>query len=273
MSRGSNQCTLRAGFSAHGVGLRGGRACALRAEPAPPGTGRVFVVDGVKIPAEVRNVVDAVLATTLARGGARVELVEHVLAALAITGIDNVYLHVDGGEVPALEGAAERWCTLVESAGAAEQPAARARVTLATALVVRRGESWAELRPAPEPRLDVTVDFPHPAIGRRRWSGAVVDARRELAWARTFGFAEDAPRLARLARGVSLDNTLVFDDTGAVNPGALPPGDEAARHKALDAIGDLALLGAALDAEFVAFRPGHALHHALLHALAARTPM
>jgi UDP-3-O-[3-hydroxymyristoyl] N-acetylglucosamine deacetylase len=230
-------------------------------------------VGGVPIAAHVGNVADAVLATTLASGGARVELVEHVLAALAMVGVDNVLLHVDGGEVPALEGAAERWCALLESVGTTEQPAPRVHVALDRVITVRRGESWAELRPASEPRLDVTVDFPHPAIGRRRWAGTLADARAELAWARTFGFAEDAPRLARLARGVSLDNTLVFDDTGAVNPGSLPPGDEAARHKALDAIGDLALLGATLDAELVAFRPGHALHHALLHALAARAPL
>ncbi len=265
----SRQRTIALPFSRAGRGLRSGVRAAVHVEPADDGVGRVFCVGGVEIPATVEYVVDTRLATTLGRAGVSVSLVEHLCAALYASGIDNVRVHVEGGEIPVLDGSAAPWFTAIADAGSVEQNEDRLSLSIPYPVEVTSGRSRARLEPADALSLDVTVQFDHPAIGTQRWAGALHDATNELASARTFGFFRDRNALADIARGVSMENTVVFDDAGVMNPGGLRSRDEVVRHKALDAIGDLSLLGSPLLARFVAHRPGHALHVALLHAVRA----
>jgi UDP-3-O-[3-hydroxymyristoyl] N-acetylglucosamine deacetylase len=262
--------TLARPVEVAGIGLRTGEL--QRARLCPAEDGIVFVARGVEIPVRPENVVDATLATTLGTGGARVALVEHLLAALVAAGVDSVRVEVDGDELPILDGCALAWLGALSRAGAAALPGPPRAWTVRAPVRVERDEAWAELHPSDTLELDVRVDFPHPAIGAQRWSGtpdAVFGA--ELAWARTFGFHRDATRLMVLGivRGATLDNTLVFDDAAPLNAGGLRARDEVVRHKALDALGDLALVPGRPRVRLVAHRGGHALHHALLHAAAA----
>jgi len=267
------QHTLARPFRVTGVGLRGGLPAAVDARPAPVGTGRVFVVGGVHIPATLDHVVDTFLATTLGKNGARVALVEHVCAALHAAGVDNVELHVDGEEIPVLDGSARVWGDALLAAGVVAQGAPRREVRVEAPVEVIADGAWARFEPADTFELDLHVDYAHPAIGEQRYAGPATGAPffTELAWARTFGFLADAERLraAGIARGASLENTVVYDGTGVLNPDGLRAPDEAVRHKALDAVGDAALLGAAIRGRFRASRAGHALHLALLRKLAA----
>lgn len=267
------QHTLARSFRVAGIGLHGGAAVAVEARPAPVGSGRTFVVGGVAIPATLEHVADTFLATTIARGGARVSLVEHLLSALHAAGVDNAELHVEGGEIPVLDGSARGWCAAIAAAGLVAQDAPRRALVVREPVEARAGESWARLDPADTFELDVTVDFPHPAIGLQRYVGPATGAGfvEALAWARTFGFLRDAEALrARgLARGASLDNTVVYGADGPMNPDGLRAPDEVVRHKALDAVGDAALLGAPLRGRLCAYKAGHALHVALFRALLA----
>lgn len=265
--------TLARPFRVHGVGLRKGREAVAELRPASEGTGRVFVIGGVRIPATVAYVTDTRLATTLGLDGARVSMVEHLCAALYGCGIDNVEVHVDGDEVPVLDGSARTWVDAIETAGTAPQTRARSPLTVREEVRVEVNGAWAILTPAPHFELDLTIDFAHPSIRRQRYIGHGEGPafREHLSWARTFGFLKDAEQLraAGLARGASLDNTVVYDDAGVLNPGGLRHPEEAVRHKALDAVGDMALLGRPLHARLTACRAGHALHVAVLNAVVA----
>jgi UDP-3-O-[3-hydroxymyristoyl] N-acetylglucosamine deacetylase len=265
------QETLARPVRVEGTGLHGGGPCAVILRPAPPDSGRTFVVDGVRVPARVDRVVDTRLATTLGAEGVTVTLVEHLCAALHARGVDNVDIEVTGGEVPVLDGSARAWLLCLEEAGSCAQDAPRRALRVDAPVRVGDSESWAELRPTADPGLwlDVSVAFPHPRIGAQRWTGPLAAFASELSWARTFGFLRDAERLraAGLARGASLDNTVVFDERGVVNEEGLRAPDEVVRHKALDAIGDLALAGRPVHGLLVACRAGHAVHRALLQAL------
>lgn len=265
------QRTLARPFRCRGTGLHGGGPASAEVRPAPPGTGRVFVVRGVRIPATVAHVVDTRLATTLARDGVRVSMVEHLCAALHAAGVDNAEVHVDGDELPVLDGSAWLWFEAVRNAGIAPQGAPSRVLRVTEPVEVSLGDSHAALLPAPAFELDLTIAFDHPRIGTQRWAGAATGDtfRADLAWARTFGFFRDAEPLRRagLARGASLENTVVYDDAGVLNPEGLRAADEAVRHKALDAVGDTALLGLRLQGRLVATRAGHAVHLALLQRL------
>ena len=267
--RPSFEHTLARDVRVEGIGLRSGLFAAAHLLPAAPGTGRVFVVDGARIPARLHNVVDTRLATILGVGTTRVSLVEHLLAALYAAGVDNVEIHVEGGEIPALDGSSVGWSRAIAPLRRLAQPTLRAPLFVTEPVEVHAGTSWARLEPSDQLTFDIRVDFPHPAIGAQRWVGAVDGPRfaRELAWARTFGFYADAERLRAMgiARGATLANTLVYDDAGPMN--GLRARDEVVRHTALDAVGDLALLGRPLQARLVAERGGHALHVALLTKL------
>lgn len=268
------QHTLARPFRCAGVGLHGGRPAAAEVCPAAPYTGLVFVVGGARIPATVDHVVDTRLATTLGLGGARVSMVEHLCAALYAAGVDNAEIHVDGDELPVLDGSARLWCVELAGAGIVAQGVPAHVWAPAEPVTVRVGDSEATLFPAPRFELDLHVDFAHPCIGRQAWAGPATGETfvRELAWARTFGFLRDAEPLRRagLARGASLENTVVYDDAAVMNPGGLRAPDEAVRHKALDAVGDVALLGARLHGRLVAHRAGHAVHVTLLRHLRER---
>lgn len=267
----SLQHTVAAPLRVRGIGLRQGHAAAVELRPAAEGAGRTFVIGGVRIPATVAHVVDTRLATTLGLDGARVSMVEHLCAALYGCGIDNVDVHVEGDEVPVLDGSARTWVEAIESVGRASQTMARRPLTVREEVRVEVNGAWATLAPAPQFELDLTIDFSHPSIRRQRYVGHAEGPafREHLSWARTFGFLRDAEQLraAGLARGASLENTVVYDDSGVLNPGGLRHPEEAVRHKALDAVGDMALLGRPLHARLTACRAGHALHIAVLNAV------
>jgi UDP-3-O-[3-hydroxymyristoyl] N-acetylglucosamine deacetylase len=190
----------------------------------------VFVVGGVHIPATLDHVVDTFLATTLGKNGARVALVEHVCAALHAAGIDNVELHVEGEEIPVLDGSSRVWGDALLAAGVVAQGAPRREVRVEAPVEVVADGAWARFEPADTFELDLHVDYAHPAIGEQRYAGPATGASffTELAWARTFGFLADAERLraAGIARGASLENTVVYDGAGVLNPDGLRAPDE-----------------------------------------------
>ncbi len=278
----AHQRTLKAPISCVGVGLHSGRRVTLTLRPAPPGHGIVFrrLDERAEIPARFDRVTGARLATTLASAGdgaCRIGTVEHLMAALAGTCIDNVLVELDGPEVPILDGSASPWLFLIDCAGTAVQPdAPRRTVEVLRRVRVDDGQSWAELDAAGAfdgLEMTASIDFVIAAIGRQSASLRLTPEsfRHELARARTFALAKEvnALRAAGLAQGGSLENAVVVEDSRVLNPGGLRMNDEFVRHKLLDAVGDLALAGAPLRGRFRAHRAGHALHNRLLRALFA----
>lgn len=272
------QGTLKAPFIREGIGLHAGEPVRVRVAPADPDTGLVVHLLGPTgaepIPVHVDHVVDTTLATTLGRGPHRVGTVEHLVAALSATGIDNARIEVEGPEIPALDGSARPWLHAIEQVGRREQPVARRVLVVRRPVAVGSGDRWARLVPAPVLQVAVTVAFDHPMLRHRQVEFTVEDGTfgRELAWARTFGFLREVRAMQEggYARGGSLGNALVFDDEGPLNPGGLRGEDEVARHKVLDALGDLALAGHPVRGRLEACKPGHALHVELVRALLAR---
>ncbi len=253
-----------------GVGLHTGTGVAVRIEPAEPDGGIVFVrsdLDGACIPATTRYLRGSAYATTLARDDVSVSTVEHLLSALRGLGVDNARVVIDGPEVPILDGSALPFVEAIRRAGIRSQTARRRYLTLLRPISVRSGDR--EILALPANRLEATyaIDFPHPAIGYQAATARVSgDAyARTIAAARTFTLLRDVEALRRagLARGGSLDNALVVGEKGVMN-GDLRFPDEFVRHKILDLIGDLALLGAPLRAHVIAYKGGHALHAALM---------
>ncbi len=270
--------TLARPASFAGVGLHSGVEARLRVEPAPAGQGLVFVradLPGApRVPVAVEAVVDTRLATTLGRNGVRVGTVEHLLAALLGAGVDDATLVLHGPEVPALDGSAAGFARAFAEAGLLARDAPRPPLRLPAPIELREGARRARLLPADRLEIDVRIDFPAP-VGAQRCAFALEPGAfsRELAWARTFGFLRDVEALRRmgLAKGGSLDNAVVFTEDGPLNEGGLRAPDEPARHKALDLLGDLALLGRPLLARVEVERPGHGFTAALARAvLAAR---
>lgn len=266
----SAQTTLSGEITRTGVALHSGDEVAVRLGPGEPGTGIVFVIDGIRVPATLSHVVDTQLATTVGIGDARVRTVEHLLAACAGLGLDNLRVEVSGSEVPALDGCAAEWVDAIEATGLTSQEAPKRVAVVLRPFEVSDGPRWARLIPSDHTVLDVRIDFDHPAVGQqglalRLQPGAF---SRELAWARTFGFERHVPAMRRmgLVRGGSLDNAVVFGDDGVINPGGLRAPDEPVRHKMLDVLGDLALLGGPLQGRLEAERPGHGVIVALLRA-------
>lgn len=261
------------GFS--GVGLHTGVSSSARILPAPPGTGIVFRRTdlGAEIPAKVENVVETAFATVLSCGGARLSTVEHFLSALYGMEIDNAIVEVDAPELPILDGSALEIARAIDSAGASAQTARRQFLRVYENDRIRQNGSLITLSPSAELEVLVTVDFPGTAIGRQ-WAKFTLSPGsflREIAPARTFVLREqiEALRAAGLARGGSLDNAIVVDGRAVHNTEGLRFPDEFARHKLLDFIGDIAMLGRPLRGTFVAVRPGHTVNHALTVYLAA----
>jgi len=273
------QRTLKASIGCVGVGLHSGLRVNITLQPAPPDHGIIFRRTdlGIDIPARFDHVVDTRLATVLGLDGAsaRIGTVEHLMAALAGSAIDNVLVEVDGPEPPILDGSAAPFVFLLDCAGTVEQSAPRPVIEVRRPVRVSDGAGFVELRPARpgDTGLDMalSIEFDAPAIGRQAYSlGLTPESfRQELAHARTFGLAEeiDQMRAAGFAQGGSLDNAVVVDQARVLNPAGLRMPDEFARHKLLDAVGDLALVGAELCGRFTAHRSGHALNNRLLHAL------
>ena len=270
--------TLKAPIGCVGTGLHSGRRVALTLRPAAAGTGIVFRRTdlGIDIPALYDRVVDTRLCTAIGEGEARVSTIEHVMAALAGTGIDDAVVEVDGPEVPIMDGSAAPFVFLIDCAGIATTAAPRAAIEVLRPIRVEEANgAFAELLPSREPAFDaeLEIDFPNTAIGRQAVTVRLSPHafRDGLADARTFTLAEDVARLraAGLARGGSLANAVVVDGPLVLNPGGLRRPDEFVRHKVLDVVGDLALAGAPIRARFRGARSGHALNNRLLRALFA----
>ena len=271
------QRSLRQRALLEGVGLHSGRRVKLTLAPAPADTGITFVradlSPQVEIPALAENVVDTVLNTSLGYGSARIGTVEHLLAALFGCGIDNARIEVEGPEVPILDGSCAPWVTLIQDAGVRELRANRRFLLLRRPVAVQDGDKRARLSPARKFTISYTIDFKHPLINEQTMKLEFSDRsfHREIARARTFGFKRDVEKMHRagLALGGSLDNSVVVDDFHILNPDGLRYPDEFVRHKILDAVGDLSLLGMPVIGHFAAVKSGHALNHQLVRKLLA----
>lgn len=276
------QRTIRERVTATGVGLHSGERVELTLRPAAAGTGIVFrrtdLDPAIDIPVAADRVVDTRMASTLAAPGhpeVRIATVEHLMAALSGLGVDNLYIDVTAPEIPILDGSAASFVFLVQSAGLVEQAALRRFVRVLRAVEVTDGDKWARLEPHEGYSLDFTIEFGHPAIDATGQRVLVDFARtsfvRDVARARTFGFVHDveALRAVGLARGGSLENAIVMDEFRVLNGDGLRYDDEFARHKVLDAIGDLYCIGHPLLAAYRAHKSGHALNNRLLRALLA----
>ena len=277
------QHTLRAVARTVGIGLHSGTRVELVLRPAPPDTGIVFRRTDchpvVEIPVSATAVGDTRMASTLDRGGVRIATVEHLMSALAGLGIDNCYVDVDAAEIPIMDGSAASFVFLIRSVGIAEQAAPRRFVRVRKPVEVREGTGdqakWARLEPHFGYKLRFSIDFNHPAIDSTT-QDVEVDFDRDdyvaaVSRARTFGFVNEveALRAAGLALGGSFENAIVMDEYRVLNTDGLRSGDEFAKHKILDALGDLYLLGHPLMAAYRAHRSGHALNNQLLRALLA----
>ena len=267
------QRTLARAVEVRGRALHTGQPATVRLAPAPPDHGLRFLRAGVEVPARVDHVVDTHLATVLAAGGQRVGTVEHLLAATVGEGIDNLRISVDGPELPALDGGALQWVRLLDAAGAVDQDRPCRPLRPAAPLRLADGPRWVRVLPGPGLELDVTTRFDHPAIGAQRLRLRLAPGvfRRELAWARTFGFLDELGMLLRAgkARGAGVDDVVVYGPTGPLDPAGLRSPDEPLRHKMLDLLGDLALLGRPLEGRVIAHMPGHGLTRRLVAALLA----
>jgi UDP-3-O-[3-hydroxymyristoyl] N-acetylglucosamine deacetylase len=275
------QRTLKTTIRTTGVGLHTGARVELALRPAPADTGIVFhrtdLPIPVAIPAYAGNVGDTRLSSTLAMDGTSISTVEHLMSALAGLGVDNVHVDVAGPELPIMDGSAGPFVFLLQSAGIAEQAPPKRYLRVRAPVEMRDGDKWARFDPFHGFKLDFTIDFPHPVFGTENRHVVVDFAEhsyvKEVARARTFGFMQDveAMRSAGLALGGSLQNAIVLDETRVLNTEGLRYDNEFVKHKVLDAIGDLYLLGRPMIGQYTAFKPGHTLNNALARALLART--
>jgi len=274
------QTTLRAQATVTGVGVHSGTPVSLTIGPASTDAGFIFVRTGLEgSDREVQAKADAVVATQLAtvlgdRNGVVVSTAEHVLAALRGMGVDNATIEIDGPEVPIMDGSAAAFVAAIDQAGIVSQSASRRFIQVLKPVQVAFGDSFGELRPyASGFRAEVEINFANPMIGRQKYALDLSPEtfRREVSRARTFGCMSDVTRLwsAGFSLGASFENTVVFDETRLLNPEGLRFADECARHKVLDAIGDLALAGLPLLGAYRSVRGGHKLNHAVLSSLLA----
>ena len=268
------QTTLRTPVETHGVGLHTAVPVHVRLAPAPPDTGYVFRrtdLGGFEIPATVESVAHCGYATTLMRTGVMLSTVEHLLAALRGLGVDNVFIEVDNLEIPIMDGSAEDFAEIIERAGIVEQPLARRALLIREKVSFEQGNRRISVAPADTYQIDCLIDFSHPLIGVQSLSVELSDGTfsREIAAARTFGFTDEIEALTRanLIRGGSLDNAIVLTPEGMLNKTGLRFRDEFVRHKILDIIGDLALLGMPILGRVTAERSGHILHAGLMSKL------
>ena len=271
------QRTLKNVIRATGVGLHTGEKVYLTLRPASSETGIVFrridLADPVEIRACPENVSDTRLSTTLEFNGARVSTVEHLMSAFAGLGIDNAYVDLTAAEVPIMDGSAGPFVFLVQSAGIAEQSAPKRFMRIKKEVRVEEGDKWACFQPFEGFKVSFAIEFDHPTF-RNSTQNATVDFSttsfvKEVSRARTFGFMGDleALRAVGLARGGGLDNAIVLDDYRILNDDGLRYEDEFVKHKVLDAIGDLYLLGHPLIGAFSAHKSGHSLNNRLLREL------
>lgn len=271
------QRTLKNTIRATGVGLHTGDKIYLTLRPAEPNTGicfrRVDLEEPVTIKATPGNVGETVLSTTLVAGNVKISTIEHLLSAFAGLGIDNAIIDVSAAEVPIMDGSAGPFVFLLQSAGVEEQDCPKKYIRIKRSIRVEDGDKWAEFNPFDGFKVTFTIDFEHPAFDEHVKTATMDFSSttfvKEVSRARTFGFMKDIEMLREnnLALGGSLDNAIVVDDDKILNEDGLRSADEFVKHKILDAIGDLYLLGHSLIGEFVGFKSGHGLNNKLLRTL------
>jgi UDP-3-O-[3-hydroxymyristoyl] N-acetylglucosamine deacetylase len=278
------QRTLKSLTKAVGVGLHSGQRVELTLRPAPPDTGIVFrrvdLPEPVDIAVTATAVTDTRLASTISNGGVKVHTIEHLMSAAAGLGLDNLYVDITAEEVPILDGSSASFVYLLQSAGITTQKAPKRFIRVIRSVEVREGAGshlkWARLDPHHGYKLSFEIEFDHPAVSstgqRVEFDMGSGTYAREIARARTFGFTRDVEMMRShgLAMGGGLDNAIVMDDVKVLNAGGLRYQDEFVKHKILDAIGDLYIVGKPLLAAYSAFRSGHAMNNQLLRALLAQ---
>lgn len=273
------QRTIKQTIAASGIGVHSGKQCDIRFLPAPIGTGIVFrrtdLNPVVEMPARAADVRDTQLCTAMLVDGVRVATVEHLMSALAGLGIDNLYVELNSPEVPIMDGSAAPFIYLLQQAGIREQDSPKRFIRIDEPIEVREGDKWARLVPFRGYRLDFTIAFNHPVFRHRndhvRLDFSTRDYIHDISRARTFGFLRDIEYLQShgLALGGSLDNAVVVDDFRIMNEQGLRFDDEFVRHKLLDAVGDLYMLGAPLLAWYQGYKSGHDLNNKLCLAVQA----
>ncbi|MDY0050201.1 MAG: UDP-3-O-acyl-N-acetylglucosamine deacetylase, partial [Halothiobacillaceae bacterium] len=273
------QRTLKNSIRATGIGLHTGEKVRLTLRPAAPNTGilfhRIDLPEPVTIPGHALNVGETQLSTTLVRDGVKISTVEHLMSALAGLGIDNVHVDIDGPEMPIMDGSASPFVFLIQSAGIEEQNVPKRFIRILRTVLVRDEDRWVRFEPHEGFRVAMSIDFNHPVLNRTAQRAEVdfssTSFVKEVSRARTFGFIRDleAMRKRNLALGGSVENAIVVGDYHILNEDGLRYGDEFVKHKILDAIGDLYLLGHSLIGAFHGHKSGHALNNALLRELLA----
>ncbi|MEN9456282.1 MAG: hypothetical protein RL210_1801 [Pseudomonadota bacterium] len=273
------QRTLKQPIKASGVGLHCGDRVTLNLRPAPVDTGIVFrrvdlpQVPEFKVAPDLVN--DTRLSSTLVKDDVRVATIEHLMSALAGLGIDNVFIDIDAQETPIMDGSAATFIFLLQQAGIVEQDAAKKFVRVKKTVEVKEGDKWVKLEPHNGYKVSLTIEFKHPAFRKEHQSVSIDFAHtsftREISRARTFGFMHEVEMMREmgLGRGGSFDNAIVLDEYRVLNSDGLRYEDEFVRHKVLDAIGDLYILGYPLIGAFSGFKSGHAMNNKLLRALLA----
>jgi UDP-3-O-[3-hydroxymyristoyl] N-acetylglucosamine deacetylase len=273
------QRTLKNSIRATGVGLHTGKKIFLTLRPAAANTGVIFrrvdLDDPVEIKATPENVGDTSLSSTLVQGDVRISTVEHLMSAIAGLGIDNVYVDISAPEVPIMDGSAGPFVFLIQSAGIVEQEAPKKFIRIKQGVKVEDGDKWAKFEPFDGFKVGFSIDFEHPVFTTHNQFAeldfSTTSFVKEVSRARTFGFVRDVERLrqSELALGASMDNAIALDDYRVLNEDGLRYEDEFVKHKILDAIGDLYLLGHSLIGAFTGHKSGHALNNALLRKLLA----
>ncbi len=273
-----HQKTIANMVSCQGIGVHSGSPATVTLHPAPSGSGITFMrtdLGSIEVKASWQTVVDTRFCTTIGNGqGVNISTVEHLMAALAASGIDNIRVEIDGPELPIMDGSAHPFVALVEEAGVKEQYAPRRMIRVLKTVTVKEGDRQVSLSPAPYYEIEVDFDFAGRtslAPQHRVFRPLEEDFGEDISAARTFGLLEDAEKLwaMGLSKGASLENTLVYDGTEVLNEEGLRYADECVRHKVLDALGDLHLAGGQILGKFHGTRTGHGLHHKLLLALFA----
>ena len=276
------QRTIKNPIRARGVGLHTGHHGLMTMSPAPVNTGIVFrrvdLDPVVSIPVSPEVVTETVLCTTLSKDGIKISTVEHLMSALAGFGIDNLYIDLDSDEVPIMDGSASHFIFLLQSAGIVDQEASKRFIRIIHPVRVETDQgAWAQFEPYDGFRLSFSIDFDHPAFEDTANHLAIEFSAttylKEISRARTFGFMKDVEALRKqnLALGGSLDNAIVLDEDGVMNPEGLRNADEFVRHKVLDAVGDLYMVGSGIIGAFSAYKSGHALNNRLLRCLLAQS--
>lgn len=271
------QRTLKNSIRATGVGLHSGRKVYMTIRPAVENTGIVFrrldLEPPVDLLADAHKVGDTMLGTSLTQGDATVSTVEHLMAAMAGLGIDNAYVDLSAPEVPIMDGSAAPFVFLLQSGGIEEQNAPKRFIRIKRKIRVEEGDKWAEFRPYAGYKLTLSIDFDHPIFKRHTQTATLkfstISFVKDISRARTFGFLRDIEtlRARNLTLGGTMDNAVVLDDYRVLNEDGLRYEDEFVKHKILDAIGDLYLLGHSLLGEFKGYKSGHGLNNKLLRAL------